>query len=109
MRKIGGRTFGDYLIDIDLQKVEFFGDEYIMQYMLLRYRNESKEKVYKAYVTDTLKVIAENTARYAGGSTIKKRYIDISEEEKNEPQKPQKSAEKVKNYLLEKMKKDFGR
>lgn len=108
MRKIGGRTYGDYLIEIDLQKVEFFGDEYIMQYMLLRYRNESKEKVYKAYVTDTLKVIAENTARYAGGSTIKKRYIDISEE-KNEPQKPQKSAEKVKSDLLEKMKKDFGR
>ena len=109
MCKIGGRTFGDYLINIDLQKVELFGDEYIMQYMLSRYRSESKEKVYKAYVTDTLKVIAENTARYAGGSTIKKRFIDISEEEKNEPKKPQESAEKVKSDLLEKMKKDFGR
>ena len=60
MCKIGGRTYGDYLIEIDLQKAEFFGDEYIMQYMLSRYRSESKEKVYKAYVTDTLKVIAEN-------------------------------------------------
>jgi len=29
------------------------------------------------YVTDALKVVAENTARYAGGEYIKTRYIEI--------------------------------
>lgn len=29
------------------------------------------------YITDTLKCIAENTAKFAGGSYIKSRYYDI--------------------------------
>ena len=31
------------------------------------------------YVTDALKAVAENTAKYAGGGYIKARYIEIIE------------------------------
>lgn len=38
---------------------------------------EQKDEAYRVYVTDALKVVAENTAKYAGGGYIKTRYIDI--------------------------------
>lgn len=42
-----------------------------------RVNREAKLEAYRAYVTDSLKAIAENTARYAGGGYIKARYVDI--------------------------------
>ncbi len=32
---------------------------------------------YRVYITDALKAVAENTAKYAGGGYIKNRYIEI--------------------------------
>ena len=40
-------------------------------------RKQEEEKVYKIYVTDALKIIAENTARFAGGSSLNIRFYDI--------------------------------
>lgn len=40
-------------------------------------KKQSLETTYRAYVTDALKIIAENTAKYAGGSHPKVRYIDL--------------------------------
>lgn len=34
-------------------------------------------ELYQAYITECLQVIANNTAKYAGGNIIKKRYYDI--------------------------------
>ena len=39
-------------------------------------KKQAKEKAYRIYVTDALKAIAENTAKYAGGSYMKARYYD---------------------------------
>lgn len=39
--------------------------------------NKSKETAYRIYVTDALKTISENTAKYSGGSYLTKRYADI--------------------------------
>lgn len=38
--------------------------------------DQIEQKAYRAYVTDALKAIAENTARYAGGSYLNERYVD---------------------------------
>lgn len=38
---------------------------------------KNEELTYRIYITDALKVISENTAKFAGGSYIKNRYIDI--------------------------------
>ena len=39
-----------------------------------------KEQAYRVYVTDALKIIGENTAKYAGGSYMKVRYLDVDRE-----------------------------
>lgn len=38
---------------------------------------KNEELKYRIYITDTLKVISENTAKLAGGSYINIRYADI--------------------------------
>lgn len=51
-----------------------------------------KEKQYKAYITDALQVIAENTARIAnGGSTMRCRWLEIENCKKIET----KTAEEI--------------
>lgn len=40
-------------------------------------KKQSQEQVYRIYVTDALKTITENTAKYAGGSYMKARYFDV--------------------------------
>lgn len=47
------------------------------------YNNAQKQEIYKIYVSDVLRVIAENTAKIVGGGYIKKRYIDIVEPQKH--------------------------
>ena len=68
-------------------------------------KKERDRKTLSAYITDSLKVIAENTARIVGGNSIKKRYIDIVNPEVDE--KPKETAEQTKNRLITKLKKDF--
>ena len=40
-------------------------------------KQESKDKIYRSYVTECLKLIVGNTAKIGGGSAIKKSYDDI--------------------------------
>ena len=51
-------------------------------YCIARYKREQEEKAYRVYVTDALRLTVENTAKYAGGSYIKARYIDVIEPKK---------------------------
>lgn len=36
-----------------------------------------KEETYKVYVTDSLRLMVNNVARFAGGHTIEQRYVNI--------------------------------
>ena len=38
---------------------------------------ERKEEAYRIYVTDALRIIGQNTAKYAGGSYQQQRFADI--------------------------------
>lgn len=40
-------------------------------------KKQAQEQAYRVYVTDALKTITENTAKYAGGSYMKGRYYDL--------------------------------
>lgn len=59
--------------------------------------------IYQVYITDALKVIAENTAKFGGGSAITKRYFDMIDDRKPEPEKPVEQIidEVIKNCGLE--------
>ena len=35
------------------------------------------QEIYRIYITDSLQAIAGNTQKYAGGTSLKKRYADI--------------------------------
>lgn len=58
-----------------------------MRYCLGKYRQFQLKKLHDIYVTDCLKIIAENTARAVNeGSYLKSRYIDIIEPKSDEEQ-----------------------
>lgn len=40
-------------------------------------KKQMQKRAYRAYVTDALKIIGENTAKYVGGSYMKVRYDAI--------------------------------
>ena len=55
-----------------------------LRYCVARLNEREKTEAYRIYVTDALRVVSENTARYAGGGYIKARYADIIEPKKQD-------------------------
>ena len=51
---------------------------------MARLNERTMAEVYRIYVTDALRLVAENTARYASGDYIKARYADIIEPKKQD-------------------------
>lgn len=48
-----------------------------MRYCIAKFRKDNLDTTYRIYVTDALKIIAENTSKYAGGSYMKIRFSEI--------------------------------
>ena len=48
-----------------------------MRYVMARYEKEQRELAYRFYITDALRSISENTAKFGGGGYIKARYADL--------------------------------
>ena len=59
-------------------------------------KKQIQEKAYRIYVTDALKAITENTAKYAGGSYIKARYLDLEDQRTEETRTPDEIISKMK-------------
>lgn len=51
---------------------------------MARLNEKARNDAYRIYVTDALRVVAENTARFASGNYIKARYADIIEPKKQD-------------------------
>ena len=51
---------------------------------MARLNEKARNDAYRIYVTDALRLVAENTARYASGDYIKARYADIIEPKKQD-------------------------
>ena len=51
-----------------------------MRYAVARYKTYQREVAYRIYVTDCLRMMTENTARFAKGTYVKKRYADFFRE-----------------------------
>ncbi len=62
--------------------------------------------VYRMYVADALKMISENTARFAGGSHLTKRYVDIINDTAKETK--EKTSEEIKKDIFDTIKKING-
>jgi hypothetical protein len=70
-----------------------------MRYALARAKQDSVDKAYRVYVTDALKAIAENTARYVGGGYIKARYADLIEPKPEETRTPEQIVDRMKEKI----------
>lgn len=73
------------MIDIDINKIALLGKQYIFDFIIARIKAEQKELIYRVYITDALKAITQNTANFAGGSTIGIRYLEMINPRDNEP------------------------
>lgn len=62
-------------------------------------KRDAETAAYRIYITDVLKNIAENTARYSGGSYIKVRYADIV----NPPKEEMRTADEVIEHMKKKL------
>lgn len=51
---------------------------------MARANERTMAEVYRIYVTDALRVIAENTAKFVGGCSIERRYIDVVKPKKQD-------------------------
>lgn len=51
---------------------------------MARLNEKARSDAYRIYVTDALRLVAENTARYASGDYIKARYADMIEPKKQD-------------------------
>jgi len=58
-----------------------------------------KDELYRVYITDALKTIADNTARIAGGSSMKRRWYEIANPKANEPAHIDNACDFVQNAL----------
>ena len=51
---------------------------------MARLNEREKTEAYHIYVTDALRIVAENTAKFASGNYIKARYSDMIEPKKQD-------------------------
>lgn len=57
---------------------ECIGKGYVIEHYIAFFKKELEEKSFKIYVSDALKLIAENTSR-DGGKYMSMRFIDVIE------------------------------
>lgn len=48
-----------------------------MRYVKAKAKKEAEEKAYRIYMSDGIKMISENTAKFAGGTMPKNRFYDL--------------------------------
>lgn len=48
-----------------------------MRYVMARYETDQRELAYRIYVTDALRIISENTAKFSGGDYVRARFADL--------------------------------
>lgn len=90
---------------IRLDLLELYGSGYVIDHCIAAFHAIQEEKGYRMYVTDALKAIAENSARYIVrgvsepiefGATMRSRWADLGEEpvkKKDEPEDNRTCAE----------------
>lgn len=53
------------------------GSKALLSALPVLLKKQAQEQAYRIYVTDALKTITENTAKYSGGNYMKIRYYDL--------------------------------
>ena len=72
----------------------------MIEHCIAALKEKREQFLYRSYMADALKAIANNTAGLAGqqGLVVSKRYADIVEELKT-PQKPEPTGEEIIEHM----------
>ena len=88
--------------------LELLGRDYVIDHCISRLNLEAEKELYQMYVTESLKIIMENTALLTkSGKAISNRYVDILDNMRNpkpendidEQQRAEETILKIKNRL----------
>lgn len=86
--------------------VELLGSGYVIEHCISAFLKLQEEKAYRVYVTDSLKVIAENTTGAEERHAMSKRWIDLVEvkaDEKEETICAEEKASDIINSMKERL------
>ena len=90
---------------MNFELLDLVGIGYVIEHYISFFHKKQKDDAYKIYITDTLKLILENTAHAInGGQYIQVRYADVVEPQKEET----RTADDVINHVKEKLAKVGG-
>lgn len=67
---------------LSVELLEMLGRGYVIEHCVSLFNKKAKEKAYRIYVTDTLKLLNENIAKRMCGKTLEYRYYDLVEGKK---------------------------
>lgn len=70
-----------------------------MRYVTAKANEYALERAYRIYSTDSLKMISENSSKYAGGSFPSVRYADLIKKPVNETRTGEEIIEGIKDKL----------
>jgi hypothetical protein len=78
-----------------------------MRYAIARYNQHRRDLAYRIYVTDCLRITAENTAKTVSALTegraevytVKQRFADIFEEKKKDDRTPEDIIDGIRKKL----------
>lgn len=78
---MGSECYLKCIENINLELLDLFGIDYLIDHVLIEIKKRNKDKVYKIYISDALRAIANNTAQIAlkkqSYILLEKRWIDI--------------------------------
>lgn len=63
-------------------------------------KSNAEEQIYRIYVSDALKIIGENTAKFSEGNYLKNRYLDLIT--------PQKQEKRTEAEIIAQVKRAWG-
>lgn len=91
------------------------GHGYVIEHCVSMLKEESQEKLFCAYVTDALMIIAENTTHFVGakemfdyGKSLNSRWVDLVKPQKKKPEEPKidnRSAAEIAQDIWKRMRK----
>ena len=84
---------------LNFELLEIVGIGYVIEHYIAFFQKEQKDKAYRLYVTDALKIITENTAKLNGGTYLTGRYAEMIEPRKEET----RTAEEIIDTIKEKL------
>lgn len=85
--------------------INICGKGYIIEHYVSFLRLEAKEKSYQTYVTDALRVIANNSAHKKDDVIINSRWIELIDNVQKEAPEEEKTAEEVIDNIFSKLEK----